>query len=336
MQLRSLGQTGIKVAPIAFGAGPVSQLLVGDEATQQCATIQRAVELGVNWFDTAATYGEGRSEQSLGLALQTLGLQEQVRIATKVRIMPPDLKRMREVARASVAASLHRLRIDRIALLQVHNSITAQAGDEPTSLSPACVLSPGGLLETLDELRREGLVEHLGLTGIGQPAALCEVIASGQFATIQTPYHLLNPSAGGNAPADFSETNYGNVIAACHRQEMGVFVIRVLAGGALAGKPPSPHTLKTPFFPLALFERDRARAEKLSDVLPPGMTREEAAVRFAISHPQVTSAIVGFASPQEIERAVSFAYRGPLETALVARLAQFAWQLSRNPAPTPT
>ncbi len=330
MHLRSLGQTGIEIAPIAFGAGPVSQLLIGDERTQQCATIQRAVELGVKWFDTAATYGEGRSEESLGLALRTLGLQEQVQIATKVRIMPHDLGRIREVARASVAASLQRLRIDKITLLQVHNSITARTGDEPTSLSPSQVLSPGGLLEALDELRREGLVEHLGLTGIGQPAALCEVIASGQFATIQTPYHLLNPSAGATAPANFSETNHGNVIAACHRQGMGVFAIRVLAGGALAGKPPSPHTFKTPFFPLALFERDRARAENLSDVLPPEITREEAAVRFAISHPQVSSAIVGFASPQEVERAVSFAYRGPLEAELGARLMHFAWQSSSN------
>jgi len=330
MQLRPLGLTGVEVAPIAFGAGPVSQLLVGDERTQQCATIQRAVELGVKWFDTAATYGEGRSEESLGLALETLGLQDQVRIATKVRIMPHDLGRIRESARCSVAESLRRLKIERITLLQVHNSITAQAGDEPTSLSPGHVLAPGGLLETLDELRREGIVEHLGLTGIGQPAALCEVIASGQFATIQTPYHLLNPSAGSAAPADFSETNYGNIIAACHRQRMGVFAIRVLAGGALAGKPPSPHTFKTPFFPLALFEQDRARAEKLSDVLPPDMTREEAAIRFAISHPQVTSAIVGLASPQEVERAVGFAYRGPLEAELVVRLMQFAWQSSSN------
>jgi aryl-alcohol dehydrogenase-like predicted oxidoreductase len=60
------------------------------------------------------------------------------------------------------------------------------------------------------------------------------------------------------------------------------------------------------------------------------MTREEAAIRFAISHPQVTSAIVGFASPQEVERAVRFAYRGPLEAELVARLMQFAWQSSSN------
>src|SRR5690606_12262465 len=179
MQLRPLGQAGIEIAPIAFGAGPVSQLLVGEERSRQCATIERAVELGVRWFDTAATYGEGRSEESLGLALETLGLQHQVRIATKVRIMPSDLGRIREVALASVATSLRRLRTERITLLQVHNSITAQAGDEPTSLSPAHMLSPGGLLEVLDELRREGLVEHLGLTGIGQPAALCEVISSG-------------------------------------------------------------------------------------------------------------------------------------------------------------
>lgn len=330
MHLRPLGSTGIHVAPIAFGAGPISQLLVGDERSQQCATIDKAIELGVRWFDTAATYGEGRSEENLGRSLETLAAQDKVQIATKVRIMPPDLGRIGAVARASVAASLHRLRLERITLLQVHNSITATAGDEPTSLSPAHILAPGGLLETLDDLRREGLVEHLGLTGIGQPAALREVIDSGRFATIQTPYHLLNPSAGSDAPPGFAETDYGNIIASCQRQGMGVFVIRVLAGGALAGKPPSPHTFKTPFFPLDLFERDRTRAEQLAAILPPGMSREEAAVRFAITHPQVTSAIVGFASPQEVEQVVGFAYRGPLEGELAERLLRFAWESSHR------
>jgi aryl-alcohol dehydrogenase-like predicted oxidoreductase len=330
MELRTLGKTGIQLLPVAFGAGPVSQLLVQQERSQQRATIEKAVELGVRWFDTAATYGNGGSEESLGLAFEALGIADQVCIATKVRIMPSDLHQIAEVARASVASSLRRLRVERISLLQVHNSITAVAGDEPTSLSPAHVLAPGGLLETFDELRREGFVEHFGLTGLGQPAALREVIDSGQFATIQTPYHLLNPSAGMTTSPGWNETNYGNIMDACQRHGMGVFAIRVLAGGALAGKPPSPHTLKTPFFPLELFQRDQSRAGQLYNLLPPGMSCPEVAIRFAISHPYVTSAIVGFASPQEVEEIVRFAYRGPLEPAFVACLAESAWSSSSS------
>jgi aryl-alcohol dehydrogenase-like predicted oxidoreductase len=88
---------------------------------------------------------------------------------------------------------------------------------------------------------------------------------------------------------------------------MGVMAIRVLAGGALADQPPSPHTLKTPFFPLALYERDRERARtwlqehSISEPLP------VAAIRFALAHPQIHSAIIGFQDPQQVEQAARVA-----------------------------
>jgi aryl-alcohol dehydrogenase-like predicted oxidoreductase len=320
MEYRDLGTTGISVSRIAFGAGPVSQLLTGAHRDLQRETIARAVELGVNWFDTAATYGEGRSEENLGRALAELGLAEKVHVATKIRIMPEQLDDVRGVARRSLLASLERLRLDRVTLVQVHNSVTTQAGAEPTSITPAQVLASGGLLEEMERLRRDGLVEHFGLTGLGEPAALREVIASGAFATIQIPYNLLNPSAGCEVSADFSQTNYGNVIEACRRRGMGVFVIRVLAGGALAGRPPSPHTLKTPFFPLELYRQDCARADRLAALLPANLRREEAAVRFAISHPAVASAIVGLGAPAEADEIVAYAARGPLAGELFRQL----------------
>lgn len=324
MEYRPLGSTGIAVSTVAFGAGPVSQLLVGDCADAQRQTIRRAVDLGVNWFDTAATYGDGRSEENLGRSLAELGLQAQVHVATKIRVMPEQLDNIAAVARRSLLASLKRLRLPRVALLQVHNAITARAGDEPTSITAGHVLGPGGLLEEMERLKSEGLVEHLGLTGLGQPAALAEVIESGRFATIQIPYNLLNPSAGRAVPEGFDQTNYGNLIELCRRRGMGVFAIRVLAGGALSGRPPSPHTLKTPFFPLALYQQDAARAERLAALLPPGMGREEAAVRFALAHPAITGAIIGLATPDEVDQIVGFASRGPLDEKLLARLHEQA------------
>jgi D-threo-aldose 1-dehydrogenase len=190
-------------------------------------------------------------------------------------------------------------------LLQLHNSLTARRGDEPTSLTPADVLAPGGVADAFDELRSEGLVQCIGLTGIGQPAALAEVVNSGRFDTLQTPYHLLNPSAGQPVDADFGETNYGHIISHCARQDMGVFAIRVLAGGALADNEPSPHTRKTPFFPLALYERDRLRAADLSARLPTGRSLPQEAIRFALAHPHIHATIVGFAEPWQIDEALA-------------------------------
>jgi aryl-alcohol dehydrogenase-like predicted oxidoreductase len=123
------------------------------------------------------------------------------------------------------------------------------------------------------------------------------VVDTGEFATIQVPYHLLNPSAGRDLPADFGETNYGNIIADCSVLEMGVFAIRVFAGGALLGREPSAHTLKTPFFPLALYERDRQRTG--------GADLKEAALRFVLDDPRVHAAIIGFGAPEHVDDLVA-------------------------------
>lgn len=326
MEYRTLGSTGLSVSTVAFGAGPVAQLLVGTDQSHQRATIRAAIEAGINWFDTAATYGDGRSEENLGRVLGELGAEGKVHVATKVRLLPNQLSAAGRYVRESVLASLRRLRLERITLLQIHNSITADAAAQPTSITPAHVLSAAGILEEMDRLRRQGLVAHLGLTGLGEPEALAQVIDTGEFQTIQIPYHVLNPSAGCEVPEGFAETNHGNLITRCSQRNMGVFAIRVFAAGAVLGQPPSPHTYKTPFFPLELYERDCRRAEGFRELLPAGISPQEAAVRFAISHPGVTSAIVGLARQTEVADAVRFASAGRLDGDLLAKLN--AWSIA--------
>jgi len=86
---------------------------------------------------------------------------------------------------------------------------------------------------------------------------------------------------------------------------MGVLAIRVLAGGALADHPPSPHTFKTPFFPLALYQRDRARAVRLQEALGPQRRLPREAVRFVLDHPDVSSALIGFGETWQIDDALA-------------------------------
>lgn len=306
MLYRTLGSTCLRVSTVAFGAGPISGLLVGDDVARQRAVVKYAVEQGVNWFDTAATYGRGQSEIQLGRTFAELGVDESIHIASKVRLVGADLLDIRGAVRRSLEESLRRLGRSRLTLLQLHNSVTPRRGDEPTSLTPADVLGPGGVLEALEELRSEGRVDYFGLTGIGRPESMKEVVRSGAFATIQVPYHLLNASAGQDASTtNGGDTDYGNIIAACAEQRMGVFVIRVLAGGALADAAPSPHTLNTPFFPLDLYERDRRRAAQLRAAIGPDRRLPIEAVRFAVSHPQVTSAIIGFAETWQVDEALT-------------------------------
>jgi aryl-alcohol dehydrogenase-like predicted oxidoreductase len=304
MQYRPLGRTGVEVSAISFGAGPISTLMVGDDHSRQRQVVQRALEAGINWFDTAATYGQGQSERNLGRALKELGAS-QVHVATKVRLTSEDLADIRGAVRRSLAASLERLQLPRVTLLQLHNSITRHRGDEPTSITPDDVLGPGGLAESFAELRAEGLVQHGGLTGIGNPAELRKVVRSGCFATMQVPYHLLNPSAGRTMQSGFTETNYGNIIADCARARMGVLAIRVFAGGAILGNPPSPHTFKTPFFPLNLYERDRERAVKLQGILGSNRRLQLEATRFVLAHPDISSALIGFGETWQIDDALA-------------------------------
>lgn len=307
---RPLGGTGLFLPAVAFGAGPVSALMTDTLARdRQLATIRAALALGVNWFDTAATYGNGASETSLGWVLRELGEAKAVRIGTKVRLANEQLGDIPGAVRASVEGSLRRLGADSIALLQLHNSVTRQRGDLPTSITPADVLRADGVLAAFEQLRSEGLVQHFGLTGLGDAEALEAVLRANAWATMQVNLNLCDShSALTQAQAERADG------------APALLAIRVFAGGALADRPPSAHTLTTKFFPLAGYERDRRRAAAMQALLPADLSLPEAAVRFAVHHARVTAAIIGFSSPAEVADAVRWAVNGPLPDELIAKL----------------
>ncbi len=305
MQYRTLGRTGINVSAISFGAGPVSGLMTGADADAQREVVAAAIEAGINWFDTAPGYGAGSSEANLGRALSEIKPAQPIHIATKVRIPLDSTEPIGDIIRRSVEESLQRLKVGSVALLQLHNGITAGRGEETASITSDDILARGGVADTFDRLRDEGIILHAGLTGTGQPAAMKTVIRSGRFDTVQTPYNALNPSAGATArprsgERGYEDTDYGNILANCAAMRMGVFAIRVFAAGALLGQVPSAHTLKTPYFPLDLYQRDASRAEQLRAELRDGESMTAFALRFVLSHSAVSSAIIGFGSPSHV------------------------------------
>ena len=324
MRYRRLGRTGIEVSAVAVGAGPVSGLMTGDDQDLQLAVLGRALELGINWIDTAAGYGNGASERNLGRCLAMLPGGSGVHVATKVRVQQEEAEAPAAAIRRSVHASLERLGRPRVTLLQLHNAITNTRGAQAAAVTPADVLRTGGVADVLDDLRSEGLLQFVGLTGTGEPAALREVIRSGRFDTIQIPYHLLNASAAERVSPDFPDVDYGCVLQDCAAQDMGAFAIRVFAGGALLNNSPSAHTLTTPYFPLALFEQDRRRAERLHGRLDVHLPMEELALRFALSTPLVDAAIIGFGAPREVEIASRAAADGELDQQTLTAIQQLA------------
>lgn len=324
MEYRKLGSTGLDVSVLALGAGPISSLMTGEDHERQAAVVQRAVDAGINWIDTAATYGDGKSETNVGRALTELDLRNRVHVATKVRLFPDDLSDIRGKVFRSAEASLDRLRLPRVTLLQLHNSVTRSREDEPASITPEDILGTGGVLSAFQDVRDQGLADYLGITGLGEPDSLKTVITKGEFATMQVPYNLLNPSAGRSVQHGFAEANYGNVIAVCREKNMGVFAIRVFAGGALIGAPPSDHTYRTRFFPLDLYHRDQQRATRMAIKLGAEISPAEAAVRFVISGDIITSAIVGFGDVTHVDDAVHSAGKGPISSEQIEELLNAA------------
>jgi aryl-alcohol dehydrogenase-like predicted oxidoreductase len=239
--------------------------------------------------------------------LASLRRDQPLHVATKVRVMPTTDDDLRSLVVKSVRESLMRLRLPRVTLLQSHNSITFRRNDQPTSITPEDVLGPKGLLAGMEDVRSAGLVEHFGLTGIGDADALRTVIQSRRFATIQAPFHLLNPSALLATPQHLCDPDYGGFLRDASELGMGLFAIRVFAAGALLGAEPSTHTLQTQFFPLPLYRRDLVRAHCLEKSIGSAKFLRELALRYFLSQPEFGSAIIGFGAVAHVEEAARIA-----------------------------
>ena len=230
MQLRVFGRTGMQLSVLGFGCGAVGGLMVrGDHADQE-RTVARALEAGVNYFDTAVQYGDGESEKNIGRILQTLKTAKAI-VGTKVRIPPADYHRIGAAIATSLEGSLGRLRRDNVDIFHLHNPITEKEGG--TALSAGQVL--GEVVPAFERLRQQGKVRFLGLTAVGDTTALHQVISSRAFDSAQVVYNMLNPSAAEALPKNYPAQDYGQLFDQTQAAGVGVVGIRVLAGGALSG-----------------------------------------------------------------------------------------------------
>jgi aryl-alcohol dehydrogenase-like predicted oxidoreductase len=315
---RVLGRTGLCVSEIGFGCGPTAGLIVSGERRAQRAAVQRALELGIDYFDTAPLYGAGESERALGSLLRELAATP--RIATKVELGVEDLDNVRDTILKSVESSLKRLGQPRISVLHLHNRIGMVRAPQADLGSGALlgldeVLGPGGVVETFAALRSQGIVDAFGCSAYGGDMAAVErVVDSGSFHCIQVHYSLLNTTAWTRPRAGAEGRDYRRIAARAARAGMGVVALRVLEAGLLAGRaPPAKAALAQ--------EREAARARLA--VLAPLLGPEplvHTAVRFALSQPELTTVLVGFSDVAQVEDAVAAAAQGPLPAALLVRI----------------
>ncbi len=324
METRIFGRTGLSLSIMGFGCGAVGGLMVRGDPADQERTIARALEAGINYFDTAVQYGNGASETKLGRVLATLKPANAV-VGTKVRIPPSEFGRIRAEVTASLEASLGRLGLDHVDIFHLHNAITTTGGGE--ALSTTQVLEE--VIPAFETLRQAGKTRFLGITAIGETAALHAVIDSRRFDSAQVSYNMLNPSAAERLPAEYPAQDYGRLFDHTQAAGVGVVGIRVLAAGALSGvaeRHPIASAPPEPIGSALSYQADLDRARRLLPLVSEGYadTLAEAATRFAISHPAMGTILVGMATPQEFEAALAAVKKGPLPRVALDRLAAIA------------
>ena len=330
MEKRRLGRTGLSVSALTFGCGAVGGLMTRGAPADQERAVARALDAGINHFDTAPAYGNGASEQNLGRVLANL--KPDVIVSTKVRLAAADRGRIGAAVAASLEASLTRLGRDHVDLFQFHNQL-AECHDGATFSVEEML---GDVLAAFTRVREQGKTRFIGFTAIGETGALHRLVASGAFDTAQVPYNALNPSAGAALPDRYPAQDYGRLLDRTRQADMGTIGIRVLAGGALSGREerhPVGLAVVEPIGSGASYAADAARARRLEPMVREGYAASltEMAMRFAIAHPALSTTEIGLATIEQLDDAIRAVEKGPLPPAALARLAELQATFSGEP-----
>jgi aryl-alcohol dehydrogenase-like predicted oxidoreductase len=291
LERRRLGATDLELTPVGVGTAPIGSgrdwpVWWGPQPVDDSiAAIHRALDLGVNWIDTAPFYGWGRAEEVVAQALE--GRRNDVLVFTKCGTFPePAGSRMDlrpESVRADVEASLRRLRRDHLDLVQFH---------DVDPLTP--IEESWGELQTLIE---EGKVRHGGISN--HPADAVELaLTVGPVAALQYQYSLLH------------REHERDILPLAERERIGVLAWSPLASGFLSDDfdldslDPDDFRHRHPFAQLDLRPL-RATLRSIGD--RHGRRAAQVAVAWVLSHRVVAGAIVGIRSPQEAEQLVGAA-----------------------------
>ena len=325
MNYRTLGRTGLRVSALGFGCGNVGGLMVRGAQADRERGVARALELGINYFDTAPSYGQGLSEQNLGLALKALRVTPQV--GTKFNLSETDLRDVPAAVARSLETSLRRLGLERVDLLQCHERIVP-AGARVTEGSHIGVDRArvvADIVPALEKLRGQGKLRFYGITALGDTEALHETLESGALDTAQVCFNLLNPSAGYPVPSGFPAQDFKQMLRVAARRQVGVIAIRVLAAGALSGTD-ARHPLAVPAVdPIASgpdYATDVQRTQALRVLVDEGHASSlvEASLRFALTDSAVSTVLLGYSSLEHLEYAAASVEKGPLPAATLERL----------------
>ena len=312
MNHRPLGRTSLEVSEVGLGGLFVSS--VGGEYAQAKAAISRALELGINYIDTAPGYRN--SEQVIGRALENESAAPI--ISTKLGGRPrPFLPQDRDCLMRSIEESLQLLKRDHIDILMIHEPDRPDQYDWWTSWDPLA----GTVLKLLDDLKTQGIVRYTGLGGT-TAYELPRLIGTGLFDVVLTAF---------NYSLLWREVEI-EVLPAAIEQGMGIIVGSPLQQGALARRYDDEVLHGAPWLSSPRRAQFRALYAFLDDI---GLPLAEVALRFVVSNPNVSCTLSGSRSAEEVEQNVAAVRKGPLSADVIERLDEIAAMVPFRPFEEP-
>jgi aryl-alcohol dehydrogenase-like predicted oxidoreductase len=319
MRTRRFGRIGWQVSEIGYGLWGMGGWTGSDDA-ESLRALDRALELGCNFFDTAWAYGQGKSERLLGEALRA---RAGVRAYVATKIPPKNLrwpgKAEYDVAdtfpydhiRAYTEKSLDNLGVETIDLQQLHVWSDAWAADP-------------GWQRAVDDLKRERLVTAFGISvNRWEPTNVMRALETGLVDSVQVVYNVFD-----QAPQD-------ELLPYCAAHDIAVIARVPFDEGSLTGTLTRESRWAEGDWRNIYFNRDHLdatldRVERLLPLVPEGMDLPELALRFILEHPAVTTAIPGMRRPRHVERNLAASDGVPLPARLAEALKSHRWDRVPN------
>ncbi|HXM61297.1 MAG TPA: aldo/keto reductase [Terriglobales bacterium] len=320
MKYRKLGRTGFEVSEIAHGLWGMSGWS-GSDDQQSLDALQLAVDLGCNFFDTAWAYGAGKSDALLG---KILSANRGKRLYAASKIPPLNDKwpaspkdKYHDVFPADHVFKYARLireklGTDSVDLLQFHVWDDSWTGEAE-------------FRETVEKLKGDGLIRFFGLSlNRWQPENGIKAMRTGLVDVVQVIYNIFD-----QAPED-------KLFPVCRELNIGVIARVPLDEGSLGGRMTAETKFpasdwRSKYFSPENLKQTLARVEKLKPAIPKNLNLPDAALRFILSDPTVSTTIVGMRKPDHVRQNIAMSDAGPLDAALLHALKKHRWD--RTPQP---
>lgn len=316
MNYRTLGKTGLNVSEIGYGAWGIGKTAwLGADDNESLQALNRAIELGLNFIDTALVYGDGHSEKLVGQVVREHS--EHIYVASKIPPkngkwpapggIPSSDAFTAEHVISSTEQSLSHLNLDVIDVQQFHVWSDEWVGQ-------------GDWLEGVQTLKDQGKIRHFGISiNDHQPANAIRLIESGVVDTVQVIYNIFDQS-----PED-------ELLPACQKHNVGVIVRVALDEGALTGTITPDSEFSEGDFRNRYFRDDRKqqvydRVQRITEELNISTDQmAETALRYVLSHPAVSTVIPGMRSVRNVERNMAIGDGKGLPQEQVKLLKKHRW-----------